>query len=233
MATTTNKQRLLTQVLAQARKGTDASEERPVLEQVVLGLCRDGATTPEAEAALANLKARFFDWNEIRVSSYREVEEALEPLPDAEAKAHRILLFLQEVFEIHVSFDLEKLRKEGLKQAVKKLSRFKAADDFVCAWVSQRSLGGHALPLDAPSLRCGQRLGLIDEGRDDLEAVRTSLEHHVPKAKGLQFIEGLSLVACTFCDEQPRCGECPLSRECPAAGTFAVETPAPARRKPK
>ncbi len=230
MATTTNKQRLLNQVLAQARKGSEASEERSVLEQVILGICREGATTPEAESAFQNLKARFFDWNEIRVSSYREVEEALEPLLDAEPKAHRIIFFLQEVFEIHVSFDLDKLQKEGLKQAVKKLSRFKTANDFVCAWVAQQSLGGHAIPIDAPSLRCVQRLGLIDEDRDDLESVRASLEHQIPKAKGVQFTEAISLIAGDFCDEQPRCTECPLTRDCPSAQSLPMETP---RRKPK
>jgi endonuclease-3 len=232
MATMTNKQRLLNQVLAQARKAPEAPE-RGVLEQFIFGLCRQGATSEQAEAAFRNLKSRFFDWNEIRVSSYREVEEALEPLPGAEAKAHRIILFLQEVFDSHFSFDLDKLQKEGLKQAIKKLSRFKAADDFVCAWVTQRSLGGHAIPVDSPSLRCAQRLGLVEETRDNLEVVRSSLEHQVAKAKGVQFTEALSLVACEFCHEEPNCSQCPLARECPSARTPPEEPQTTSRRKPK
>lgn len=233
MATMTNKQRLLNQVLAQAGKSTDAGPERGVLEQFIFGVCRQGTTTAQAGTAFDNLKARFFDWNEVRVSSYREVEEALEPLPDAEAKAHRIILFLQEVFELHYSFDLDKLQKEGLKQALKKLSRFKAADDFVCAWVSQRTLGGHSIPIDEPALRCAQRLGLVEENRGDLEEVRGSLEHQVIKAKGVPFTEALSLVACSYCHEEPACGRCPLARECPAAVMPPEEAPPSSRRKPK
>jgi endonuclease III len=223
MATMTNKQRLLNQVLAQAGKSFAAGPERGVLEQFIFGVCRQGATTDQAASAFDNLKARFFDWNEVRVSSYREVEEAMEPLPDAEAKAHRIILFLQEVFELHYSFDLDKLQKEGLK----------AADDFICAWVSQRTLAGHAIPIDEPSLRCAQRLGLVEEDRADLEAIRGSLEHQVPKARGVQFTEALSTVACEFCHEEPSCGQCPLARECPSARMPPEESPPSNRRKPK
>lgn len=235
MATTTNKQRMLNQVLAQVRKAPEAPAPRGVLEEVIFAICRDGATTEQAETAFQKLKGAFFDWNEVRVSSYREIEDALDLLPGAEEKAHRILLFLQEVFEIHVCFDLDKLLKEGLKQAVKKLLRFKAASDFVCAWVSQRSLAGHAIPLDAPALRCGQRLGLIEDSFADVESVRASLEHHVPKTKGWGFTEALSLLANEHCEENPRCDSCPLTRDCPTSGALATAgTPvATSRRKPK
>jgi endonuclease-3 len=233
MATTTNKQKLLHQVMTQARKCSENGPERNVLEQFIFGLCRQSATTEQAEAAFARLKSRFFDWNEIRVSSYREVEEALEPLACAEAKAHRIILFLQEVFEQTFSFDLDKLQKDGLKKAIQRLARFKAADDYVCSWVAQRSLAGHALPVDTPTLRCAQRLGLIEESLTNLEAVRSSLEHQVAKAKGVQFTEALSLVACEFCHEEPRCADCPLARECPSARSHPEETSPSARRKPK
>src|SRR3954447_10913182 len=100
MATTINKQRVGTQLLALGKKGpAPAVESRPVLEEFVYGLCRAGATPEQADRAYAFLRERFFDWNEVRVSSVRELEEAFEGLPDAEPRAHRIIAFLQEVFE--------------------------------------------------------------------------------------------------------------------------------------
>lgn len=242
MATTVNKQRLLGQVLARAPKSAPTVDDsgdgsgRGVLEQFIFGLCREGATTPQAEVAYANLKKKFYDWNEIRVSSYREIEETLDPLPGAESKAHRIIAFLQEVFEIHFSFDLDKFQKEGMKQAIKKLARFKSANDFICAWVTQRSLGGHAIPVDEPTMRCVVRLGLIDDETADLDTIRGSLEHQVAKVKGVSFTEAISEVACASCTENPRCNTCPFSDDCPSARVSEPEPPAPTttpRRKPK
>src|SRR6266481_2587069 len=176
MPAVTNKQRVLNQILNLRKKAVDPEPENlPVLEQFIYGLCREGTTRDLADEAYQKLRDRFFDWNEIRVSSSREIEEAFSDLPDAEARAVRLISFLQEVFETTFSFDLESLHKKGLKQAAKQLARYQAANDYVVAWVIQQTLGGHAIPLDAPSLRALRRLGFIDNEHDDLEAIRASL----------------------------------------------------------
>jgi endonuclease-3 len=237
MATTVNKQKLLNQLLGVVKKGAaDEPEAKGVLEQLIFGLCRENATLDQAEQVYQNLRTRFFDWNEIRVSSVREVEEAFEDTPEAEAKAQRLISFLQEVFELTYSFDLDKLQKEGLKQAARKLARYQATDDYVCAWVIQRSLGGHAIPLDPAMLRCSRRLGLLDGNRDDLESARSSLEHLVPKAKGPQFTDALSVIAVEYCTEdEPDCAHCPMCTECPNAQERGIEPRAhrPGRGKPR
>src|SRR5262249_18482594 len=208
MATTTNKQRLLTQLFHAFKNSYQPAEAepRPVLEQFLYGICREGATREQADRAFKGLREEFFDWNEVRVSSPREVEEALADLPGAEQRAERVISFLQEVFEANFSFDLEPLHKKGVKQAAKALARYQAADDYVIAWVVQQSLGGHAVPLDAPTLRAVQRLGLIDRDQEDREALRTSLEHLVPKAKGPAFTELVSHLGHEYCwEEEPHC----------------------------
>src|SRR5262249_49426759 len=122
---------------------------------------------------------------------------------------------LQEVFESTFSFDLEALHKKGLKQAAKQVGRYQAASDYSVAWVTQQTLGGHAIPVDPPTLRVARRLGLVDGDGDSAEAARTSLEHQVPKAKGPQFSEYLSLLARDFCwENDPNCAACPMRGEC-------------------
>jgi endonuclease-3 len=197
MPTTTNKQRLLIQIFTVLKKKYEPREleARPVLEQVLYAICREGASRQQADRAYCNLQEHFFDWNEVRVSSPREIEEALGQIPDAEQRANRLINFLQEVFETTFSFDLEPLQKKGLKQAAKQLSRYQAASDYTVAWVMQHSLGGHAIPLDEPSIRLLRRLGLIEEDQHDVEALRASLEHLVPKAKGGLFVELVSAMA--------------------------------------
>lgn len=234
MPTITNKQRALTHLLAQAKKHPTAgeAEPRPVFEQFIYGICREGATRAQADLAFANLRSRFFDWNEVRVSAAREIEEALEDLPDAEGRAQRLLNFLQEVFETTFAFDLESLHKKkgGLKEAARFLSKYEAANEYVNAWVVQQSLGGHAIPLDEPTLRMVRRLGLIDPEEEDLDAVRSSLEHLVPKAKGAQFVDLVSDLAHECCTEDsPNCVGCPLHSDCPM-GQEAVRTVRPKPR---
>ena len=124
---------------------------------------------------------------------------------------------------------MDKLQKEGLKQAAKKLSRYQAANDYIVSWVVQRSLGGHAIPVDAPTLRCTTRLGLIENEQDEADA-RATLEHLIPKAKGALFTEGISMIADEYCsEEQPQCSSCPLSADCSHAQEMGVDGVAAAR----
>lgn len=217
MATTITKQRTLNQVCTSHEgNGSTSADPLPVLEQFVYGLCRENATPEQAHLAYGRLKGEFFDWNEVRVSSVREIEEAMAGLADTDSRAQRVLSFLQEVFETTFSFDLEALQKKGVKNAAKALTRYAAASDYVGAWVVQRSLGGHAVPVDAATLRCARRLGLLEADTDDHEAARATLEHLVPKAKGTAFTDAISVVAEDHCwEDEPRCPGCPLLADCP------------------
>jgi endonuclease-3 len=230
MATTINKQRLLTHILATAKRTLQEpeTEGRPVLEQFIYGLCRENASPEQAERAFRHLAEHFYDWNEVRVSSIRELEEAFAGMSDAEARAQRLVALLQEVFETTFSFDLDVLLKKGLKQAAKQLTRYQAADEYTGAWVVQRALGGHAIPVDPPTLRCVRRLGLVDGSADGGE-VRSSLEHLVPKAKGALFSDLISTLAHEVCwEDEPQCASCPLAGDCPTAQESGVDS-VPAR----
>jgi endonuclease-3 len=234
MATTVNKQRLLTHLLSLGKPGKAAEPDgRPVLEQFVYSLCREAATRDLADRAFRALQERFFDWNEIRVSSVREVADAIDKLPGCEARAQRIIEFLQEVFETTFSFDLEGLHKKGLKQAAKQLSRYQRANEYGVAWVIQQSLGGHAIPLDSPTLRVLRRVGLVDENEHDLEVLRTSLEHQIPKARGPHFADAISEIAQEYCwKDDPQCPRCPLVECCMTAQEMRANLEL-ATRKPR
>ncbi|OWK35887.1 endonuclease [Fimbriiglobus ruber] len=239
MPATMNKQQLLNQTLTLLKKKFPAPPEpdkRPVLEEVVYAICREGVPSAKADAAYARMRSEFFDWNEVRVSTIQEVANVFEGLPDAGDRAKRVVEFLQEHFERTYSFELDDLEKKGLKQAAKQLARYKdkGVSDFVVAWVTQRSLGGHAVPLDEPTLRVLRRLNVIEEGEiDDLEAVRGSIEHFIPKAKGFEFTEEMIQLADAVCvADTPHCPHCPLKADCPT-GIENLSKPKAAADKPK
>lgn len=226
MAATTNKQQTLAHLHAVLRKKLPAPADlyrRPVMEELVYAICREGVTTAEADQAFDRLKLGFFDWNEVRVSTVLEVSEALSSLPDPGTRAKRIIEFLQELFEMTYAFHLDDLEKKNLKQASKQLSRYQAVagSDYLVAWVVQRSLGGHAIPLDEPTLRVLRRLQAIDADEDDLESIRAAVEHAIPKAKGPEFTELISSFASSICtDSRPACKTCPLLPDCPSGQEF-------------
>ena len=240
MSATTTKQQLLTQVYAVLRKKVEASPEpegpRPILEEVLYAILREGVTNAAADAAFLKIKTGFFDLNEMRVSSVPEVADAIEGLAEAGNKAERIVKFLQEHFERTYSFALDELEKKGLKQAAKQLARYKdhGVSDFVVAWVMQRSLEGHAIPLDEPSIRCLQRLGAIEAEIDDLEATRASIEHHIPKSTGIDFTDRFIQLATEIClPEDPRCPDCPLLPLCPTGQARVAKPPKETKAKAK
>jgi endonuclease-3 len=225
MPATINKQRLLTSLLTALKKNYDApaAPERPVLEEFLYAVLRENSPRNHADRAFRNLQERFYDWNEVRVSSPHEVAAALDDLPQPLVKAQRIIDLLQEIFESTFGFELDTLIKKGIKQGERQVARYQASSDFAVAWVMQRSLDGHAMPLDAEMLRTLKRLGMIDESADDVRAIQQNLEHQVPKAKGLQFIELLGGLAHDRCGDTPRCNGCALKPECLYASTPRTE----------
>lgn len=232
---TTNKQQFLDRSLKLLEKKFTVPPEpdkRPVMEELVYAICREGVTTAQADAAFKRLKDAFFDWNEVRVSTVPEVADALKDLPNPGVRARRIIEFLQELFEMTYSFSLEDLEKKGLKQAAKQLARYQAVNDFGVAWVTQRSLGGHALPLDEPTWRVVRRLRVVEEDAEDSETVRGTLEHYVPKAKGYAFTELISQHAAALCTETPQCAACPLNKDCPT-GIELLAKKSESKPKPK
>lgn len=238
MAATSNKQEHFSRVvktLAKKFPTEPAADARPVLEELLYALCREGATSDQATEAFQRLKKGFHDWNEIRVSTVAEISEALQGLPDAGAKAQRLVEFLQELFEADYTFSLEGMDKKGLKQAARQLGRYQGVTDFAVAWVLQRSLNGHTIPLDEPALRVLRRLKVVDAEADDIEALRGTVEHYVSKSEGWAFTEALAELAVKYCtDADPACGKCPLKPDCPTGQVLTGRKPEPkAAAKPK
>lgn len=253
MPAITNKQQLLAHAQAALKKrfplpAAEVPSPRALLEELIYAICREGSTTADADAAYDRLRKAFVDWNEVRVSTMQEVADVLRPLPQSGPRAGWIIGVLHAVFEMNYSFDLGDMEKKGLKQAAKQISRyfnakdleklglkqaakqierFKQVNDFAVAWVVQRSLGGHAIPLDGPTVRVLQRLGVLDEvDPDDLESLRGGIEHMIPKARGPEFTELVSALANETCtDKDPACAKCVLLPECPAGTAHTSKKP--------
>ena len=108
-------------VLKKQYKPVAADSKRNVLENLLYGCLLDSSKYADADAAWVVLQDEFFDWNEVRVATSRELAEFFPMLTDAIASADRLRQALQNVFESQYSYDLEQLQKENLGKATQKL----------------------------------------------------------------------------------------------------------------
>ncbi|MBN1912730.1 MAG: hypothetical protein JW818_23610 [Pirellulales bacterium] len=176
----------LHKVLKGFYKPVAADAQRPVLEHLLFACVLENAHYGVAEEAFAAIGEMFFDWNEIRVSSIRELAEVMARLPDPPAAAARLKAVLQHVFEASYSFDLEHLRKQNLGPATQTLQKIKGVTGFGAAYVVQSALGGHAIPLDAGTLEVMRILDLASDA-EVAQGNVTGLERAIPKNKGVEF----------------------------------------------
>jgi len=216
--------------------------KRSVLEQLLFASCLENAHYTVAEEAFAALVHSFFDWNEIRVSSVRELAEVMSGLPDPPAAAHRVKRILQNVFEATYAFDLEGLRKQNLGPAIERLEKVEGTTKFSIAYLVQSALGGHSIPVDSGTLGA---LRVVDLVRDEDVAagVVPGLERAISKSSGGEFGSllhqlGADFVACPYAPQlrtilleiEPKAADRLPTRR---SAKRAVPEPAPAAAKPR
>jgi len=171
--------------------------ERPVLEHLLFASCLENAHYEKADEAYAALVHTFFDWNEIRVTTVKELAETMTGLPDPAAAAQRVKRVLQGVFETTYAFDLEDLRKKNLGVAVERLEKIAGSTKFSVGYVVQTALGGHWIPVDSGTLAALEVLGLIT-AQDAQEGVVPGLERAIAKNKGMEFATLLHQLGADF-----------------------------------
>jgi endonuclease-3 len=197
---TPNRAALITKMhrtLRKLGKAPPHPADRSVLEHLLFACLLENAHYDTAQSVLGKFHQTFFDLNEIRVSSARELTELGQALPDPQAAVARFKRVLQTVFESSYSYDLEGLRKLNLSLADKQLRKLDGVTPFAVAYVTQTALGGHAIPLDAAALQVLYVLGLAptpDTPPDEIPG----LTRAIPKSKGFEFSYLLHELAADF-----------------------------------
>jgi len=160
-------------------------KERTLLEHLLFACCLENSGYDAAERVFQSLKSDYFDWNEVRVSTVRELAEALKTLNDPVESATRLKRMLQSVFETHYSFDVEHLKKQNIGASVKHLEKFNGSTSFVVAFVTQHALGGHSIPINRGLLDSMRIVGVISDA-EFAKGLVPGLERAAPKSKGAE-----------------------------------------------
>lgn len=160
--------------------------ERNLMENLLYACCLEDANYEAADDCFARLQESYFDWNEVRVTTVRELGEIFSKIPNSTANALNLKNTLQSVFEAHYTFDIDHFKKQNLGKTVAMLQDYKGTTQFTVSYVVQRNLGGHSIPLGKGGIDIMYIVGVITEKEAATGAV-PGLERAIPKTKGLEF----------------------------------------------
>ncbi|MCP4589993.1 MAG: hypothetical protein GY842_04560 [bacterium] len=165
--------------------GVDHTEDP--LSCLFLAVLGDETSLSNANRALDKLTTSTVDANEIRVSSPREVAEAIGPhVPNQHACATRLCTVLNSVFSRTNTVNLDLLRSMGKRDAKRWLEELGGVEPYHVASVMLWSLGGHAVPVNSRLLAALRREELVDPGATVAE-VQSFLDRHITPAEAKVF----------------------------------------------
>lgn len=159
--------------------------DRTLLEHMLFACLLENSGHDAAERGFQALQKEYFDLNEVRVSTVKELSESLRGLVDPLDAADRLKCTLHAVFESVYAFDMEHLKKQNIGQAVKTLEKLNGSTPFVVAYVTQTALGGHAIPINRGLYVALEVTGVISDAEAKKQLV-PGLERAVPKSKGIE-----------------------------------------------
>ena len=180
---------LLTKLHKVVKKGYSpiaTPSNRTVLEHMIYGAVLEDSTFEAADEAFAKLQENFYDWNEVRVTTRRELAELMKGVSKPAEAAARVKKSLHGVFEKYYQFDLEFLKKENLSKAVTAMESFTGVSAFPIQYTAQNGLSGHSIPIDQSFMNLMYAIGAISE-KELRDRKITGLERTIPKAKGVEF----------------------------------------------
>jgi endonuclease-3 len=170
-------------VLRKHFKPVPPTKDRTLFEHLLFACLVEDSPQESAEQVFNTLKSDYFGWNEVRVSTIRELTDVLKPLVNPPESAERLKQSLHAVFESVYEFDIESLKKQNIGQAVKQLQKYNGTTSFAVAYVTQHALGGHSIPLNQGALIALRAVGVISDDEYS-KGVVPGLERTVPKSKG-------------------------------------------------
>jgi endonuclease III len=172
-------------VLRKHYKPVTPPKDRSLFEHLIFACLVEDSPNESAEQVFGALKQEYFGWNEVRVSTIRELTDALKPLVNPAESASRLKQTLHSVFESVYEFDIETMKKQNIGQAAKMLEKYNGTTPFAVAYVTQFALGGHSIPLNKGALITLHTVGVISDDEFEKNIV-PGLERAVPKNKGTE-----------------------------------------------
>ncbi|MCZ6691638.1 MAG: hypothetical protein O7H41_18790 [Planctomycetota bacterium] len=201
-------------ILEKKHRIGSAPGQATVLDQLILHLLSFEAPMTNAAKAVRMMREEFVDWNDVRVSSIREIATILEECRISIELAYQLKEILGQLFIHGHTISLEFLLEMEADTARKFVNRLRGLPGWAGTYLLALTGKGTVVPLDPHTFRVGQRLGLF--GRKSTVQTRTqTLKSIVSSDDTLRFHSLLVEHGKKTCRvENPRCDVCSLARDC-------------------
>ena len=206
--------------------GLESLDEPRPLDQLILLILSEGSTSKKAKQALTELRLRFVDWNEVRVSGRYEIVSAIEATGKRgiDEKARRIKQVLATIYSrfnrVNLDFMHDHDREDRTvprkrERLLNDISEFSAAYPAVFGpYLNQRDF--NAIVTGGMS-RVLLRLKLFPKGTS-AAPMRKKIEAEIAAENRIPFVWGVHLVSDHSCHRSnPDCPSCPLKADCKTA----------------
>ena len=173
---------------------------------------------PEDDAlqAYRRLKTSFVDWNEVRISSVKEIQEIFDGVPDALEIAIFVKDFLEFLHRENQSVSLEFLTQKTLAEIRRYLKQVKGIEPATISLVLLLRKEHPVFPLSAPMERSLVRVGVLRRGdtRDHKERFLHGLLDVEQALPFHHFFLQHSREVCPPEEEKLQCPSCRIRAAC-------------------
>ncbi len=145
------------------------TKNREILELYVFTMFLENTSVEKALEAFSILERYFIDWNEVRVSTARELAEVFAEVTEAGKTGERIRRILQWIFEVRYKFDLEDLRTQGADAVLEFFKTIPYSTSFMNACMLFLLFDKSPIPLDEGSKRVLRVLECMDINEENKE----------------------------------------------------------------
>ncbi|HLI50778.1 MAG TPA: endonuclease III [Thermomicrobiaceae bacterium] len=184
------------------------------LEQLIQTVLSQHTSDVNADHAYRSLRARYPDWEAMRLAPIEQIAESIRSGGLADRKAATIHGILNRLFADWEDPSLISLAHLPLETAKARLTSLPGVGPKTAACVLMFALGKPALPVDTHVYRVSRRLGLIESSISP-EAAHSRLESRLDPADVYSFHVGMITHGRRVCHaRQPHCEVCVLNDIC-------------------
>ncbi|MCI0650734.1 MAG: hypothetical protein L0Z55_02500 [Planctomycetes bacterium] len=203
--------------LREQHGGLEALPVTDLLDQFLLAHLLLQMPYAAAQKAYLAFKAQFVDWNEVRISTAKEVQDVLRGAAEPLEAAIVLKDFLHRLFLEKHHVGLEFLRDKSVSEIRSFFKNSRGLNESTVLLLLRLMKEHPVQPLEAWMQPCAERLGLVHRGSTLLQKEKQLFEK-VPAAIAFEFHALLaehSRAVCGLDESVLDCPSCVLRRSCP------------------
>jgi endonuclease-3 len=212
-----------------------AAYPRDIIDLLIFHKLHLAMAASKALASYRELRERFVDWNEVRVSSVREIQECIQEAPAALDLAIFIKDLLESIHRERHNLSLEFLAEQNLGEIRSYLKKLKGVENATIDMILLLRKQYPVLPLDQAMEAVLKRLGLSRSG-DSRERRERQLYELVPPERALIFHHYILNHSREFCPPDEAnldCPRCRLRKRCQYYARASVKRQKGSPRRPR